>query len=232
MKRVLDVENSITLRDGKIHNDPFEPSNTLTQVGVLSLDTQQKSLLCFDHQERNDTKDNKCTLQRWLDSTTLLIGHNLQYDLSWLWSSGFTYDGDIYDTMLAEYLLQRGQKQPLRLEQCAQRYKKGYNTNEIPLGELSHYLSCDLHSTGELYKAIEEDYQDPASTSLHNVRDITFRTCKSLAKMYMRGFRVDTTALEHVRDEFQREHNEIEDRLQKKVRELMGDTPINLNSPE
>ena len=246
MKRVLDVENSITLRDGKIHNDPFEPSNTLTQVGVLCLDTQQKSLLCFDHQERNDTQNNKCKLQRWLDSTTLLIGHNLQYDLSWLWASGFTYDGDIYDTMLAEYLLQRGQKEPLSLEQCAQRrqleyqkddtlktyYKKGYNTNEIPLGELSHYLSCDLHSTGELYKAIEADYQDPASTSLHNVRDITFRTCKSLARMYMRGFRVDTTALEHVRNEFQQERNEIEDRLQKKVRELMGDTPINLNSPE
>ena len=246
MRRVLDVENSITLRDGKIHNDPFEPSNTLTQVGVLCLDTQQKSLLCFDHQERNDSQDNKCKLQRWLDSTTLLIGHNLQYDLSWLWASGFTYDGDIYDTMLAEYLLQRGQKEPLSLEQCAQRrqleyqkddtlksyYKKGYNTNEIPLGELSHYLSCDLFSTGELYKAIETDYEDPASTSLHKVRDITFRTCKSLARMYMRGFRVDTTALEHVRNEFQRERNEIEYRLQKKVRELMGDTPINLNSPE
>tara|TARA_R100001440_G_scaffold21171_1_gene34996 strand:- start:9158 stop:11200 length:2043 start_codon:yes stop_codon:yes gene_type:complete len=246
MRRVLDVENSITLRDGKIHNDPFEPSNTLTQVGVLCLDTQQQSLLCFDHQEKNNSEDNKCKLQRWLDSTTLLIGHNLQYDLSWLWASGFTYDGDIYDTMLAEYLLLRGQKEPLSLEQCAQRrqleyqkddtlksyYKKGYNTNEIPLDELSYYLSCDLLSTGELYKSIEKDYQDPASTSLYNVRDITFRTCKSLARMYMRGFRVDTTALKHVRDEFQRERNEIEDRLQEQVRTLMGGTPINLNSPE
>ena len=54
MRRVLDVENSITLRDGKIHNDPFEASNTLTQVGVLCLDTDDKKLLCFDHAEAKD----------------------------------------------------------------------------------------------------------------------------------------------------------------------------------
>lgn len=125
MRRVFDVENSITLRDGKIFNDPFEPSNTLTQVGVLCLETDDKALLCFDHAERNDAADNKCKLQRWLDSTTLLIGHNLQYDLSWLWASGFKYDGKIYDTMLSEYILQRGNKLPLSLEQCALRRKIG-----------------------------------------------------------------------------------------------------------
>ena len=246
MRRVFDVENSITLRNGKIFNDPFEPSNTLTQVGVLCLETGDKALLCFDHAERNDAAENKCKLQRWLDSTTLLIGHNLQYDLSWLWASGFKYDGKIYDTMLSEYILQRGNKLPLSLEQCALRrnlehqkddtlkqyYKKGYNTNEIPLEKLSHYLELDLRTTGELYKSIEKDYADPASHSLRSIQDITFRTCCTLGRMYMSGIRVDRTALEHVRNEFQREKEEIESRLYKRVRTLMGGTPINLNSPE
>src|SRR6056300_979544 len=227
MRRVLDVENSITLRNGKIFNDPFESANTLTQVGVLCLDTDDKALLCFDHSERNDTIKNKYILQSWLDSTTLLIGHNLQYDLSWLWATGFKYDGDIYDTMLAEYILQRGQKEALSLEQCALRrelqyqkddtlkkyYKKGYNTNEIPLAELSHYLDLDLRTTGELYKAAEADYNDPSSTSLHKVRDITFRTCKTLARMYMSGIRVDQSTLKHVRTEFEQEKSTIEERL-------------------
>ena len=43
--------------------------------------------------------------------------------LVWLWESGFTYDGDIFDTMLGEYVLQRGQKEALSLEACAERYE-------------------------------------------------------------------------------------------------------------
>ena len=46
--------------------------------------------------------------------------------------------------------------------------------------------------------------------------------------MYMSGIRVDRTALDDVRLEFEREKADIEDRLQHKVREIMGDTPINL----
>lgn len=247
MKRVLDVENSITLRDGKIYNDPYEASNTLTQVGVLCLDTDSKYILNFDHDEAKDTDgNNACKLQRLLDNTTMLILHNAQYDLCWLWANGFKYDGDIYDTMLAEYILLRGLKEPLSLEQCAIRrqlqyqkddtlktyYKKGYNTNEIPLDELSHYLEYDLRTTGELYNATVEDYGTPASASLGTIRDVTFRTCKALTRMSMHGIRVDQSALKLVGDEFRREQAGIQDRLYRQVRTLMGATPINLNSPE
>tara|TARA_A100000172_G_scaffold23632_2_gene13773 strand:- start:3149 stop:5191 length:2043 start_codon:yes stop_codon:yes gene_type:complete len=247
MRRVLDVENSITLRDGKIYNDPYEEANTLTEVGVLCLDSGMKRLLPFDHNEATEKdKMNSCILQRLLDSTTLLIGHNLQYDLQWLWANDFKYDGEIYDTMLAEYLLMRGQKQPLSLEQCAIRrglkyqkddtlktyYKKGYNTNEIPLDELSHYLEHDLLTTGELYYATDRDYKTPAAASLKSVQGVTFRTCKALARMSRSGIRVDTEALEHVKHDYERERNEILERLQSRTRALMGGTPINLNSPE
>ena len=247
MRRVLDVENSITLRDGKIYNDPYEEANTLTEVGVLCLDSGMKRLLPFDHNEATEKdKMNSCVLQRLLGSTTLLIGHNLQYDLQWLWANGFEYDGEIYDTMLAEYLLMRGQKQPLSLEQCAIRrglkyqkddtlktyYKKGYNTNEIPLDELSHYLEHDLLTTGELYYATDRDFKTPASASLQSVQGVTFRTCKALARMSRSGIRVDTDALEHVRHDYERERNEILERLHSRTRALMGGTPINLNSPE
>jgi DNA polymerase-1 len=206
-----------------------------------------KRLLPFDHNEATEKdKMNSCILQRLLDSTTLLIGHNLQYDLQWLWANDFKYDGEIYDTMLAEYLLMRGQKQPLSLEQCAIRrglkyqkddtlktyYKKGYNTNEIPLDELSHYLEHDLLTTGELYYATDRDYKTPAAASLKSVQGVTFRTCKALARMSRSGIRVDTEALEHVRHDYERERNEILERLQSRTRALMGGTPINLNSPE
>ena len=81
MRRVLDVENSITLRDGKIFNDPYEPANTSTEVGVLCVYTGEKRLLSFDHNEATEQhKSNACLLQRRLNNTTVRIAHNLQYD--------------------------------------------------------------------------------------------------------------------------------------------------------
>ena len=36
MKLTLDIENTVTKRDGKMHLDPFEPENSLTMIGVLT----------------------------------------------------------------------------------------------------------------------------------------------------------------------------------------------------
>ena len=248
MRLVVDVENTITKREKKNILDPFEPGLELVQVGMQNVDNPDETyLFTLNHKEDQDVGGSRAmNIQLILDNTTLLIMHNAQHDLMWLWESGFKYDGDIYDTMLAEYLLQRGQKEPISLEACAERrelnyqkqdtlkeyYKKGYNTNEIPLQELLFYLRSDLNITRELFFALEQDYSQPDSKSLHKVRDITFRTCKALTRMYMSGIRVDRYALQEVRLEFEKEKAEIEDRLQRKTRELMGDTPINLNSPE
>jgi DNA polymerase I-like protein with 3'-5' exonuclease and polymerase domains len=50
--------------------------------------------------------------------------------------------------------------------------------------------------------------------------------------MYQRGFTVDMTALQQVHDEFLQEKETLTNELQAHVRNLMGDSPINLNSPE
>ena len=248
MRLVLDVENSVTWRDGKIFNDPFEPTNTLTQVGMVNADNHEElHTVTLDHNEAKDTSGaGRALIQSVLDMTTLLIMHNARHDLMWLWESGFTYDGPIYDTMLAEYLLLRGQKDAISLSACAIRrdlaeqkedylstcIKKGINTNETDLSKLSLYLRADLLTTSELFHSIEADYATPESKSLHTVRDVTFDTCKTLTRMYMSGIRVDLEELEKVRKQFEDERSELETRLQSKVRELMGDTPININSPE
>ena len=248
MRVVLDVENSVTKRNGKDHMDPFEPSNELVQVGMVNADDhKQRWIVNLNHDEAKDsTGKGRKFIQQVLDMTTLLIMHNAQHDLMWLWESGFQYDGSIYDTMLAEYVLDRGQRSPLSLAACAERrqlevqkddtlkkyFKEGYNTNEIPLSELSFYLRHDLLTTSELFHSIEKDYADPASASLHTIRRVTFETCKTLTRMYMSGIRVDLQELGRVREQFENEKAEIEARLQTKVRELMGATPINLNSPE
>lgn len=248
MRLVLDVENSVTWRDGKIFNDPFEPTNTLTQIGMVNVDNPNElSIVNLDHVEQKDVSGaGRKLVQDILNETTLLIMHNATHDLSWLWECGYDYTGAIYDTMLSEYILARGQSLEFSLAATAERrglaeqkedylkqcLKQGINTNETDLSKLSLYLRADLLTTRELFLDQEREYAEPESKSLHVVRDVTFDTCKTLTQMRMSGFKVDLQELEKVRTDFEREKANIEDRLQRKVRELMGDTPINLNSPE
>ena len=246
MKLVIDVENTVTTRDGKLHLDPYEPTNTLTMVGLGNADTEgEPHVFTFDHADMPSQDATK--LKAILKKATLVIMHNAQHDLQWLWSCGFDFDCDIYDTMLAEYILCKGLKKGgVSLEKCAERYnlaytkqdtlkeyfKKGYTTRDIPHGELSDYLKTDIRVTRALYKTLCKKYEDKENKSLHTVLTVANKVCKTLTRIYMNGMQVDTDELQRVKQEFEKEKIEIENNLQMQVRELMGDTPINLNSPE
>ena len=237
MKLTIDVENTVTKRDDRKHLDPFEPTNRLVLVGAKKEDN---TYYIFDE------KNNFCGLQELLDQATILIGHNIAYDLVWLWECGFKYDGPVFDTMLAEYVLQRGIKEPLSLEACAERnklytqkqdtlkeyLKKGLNVDEIPRVELIEYLQADLKATHELSDRLYKKLNTVEHSGLMNTVLLTNEVAICLAKMYHRGFKVDKDKLQEVCSEFKKEKVELEKSLQEQVRKLMGDTPINLNSPE
>ena len=244
MKLTLDIENTTTERNGKLHLDPFEPENSLTMVGMLT-DQGIERIVTFDHSEVDADEHGHVLVQEFLDAATIIIAHNAAYDLMWLWESGFKYDGPVFDTMLGEYVLQRGQKQPLSLEACAERYeldtkkqdtlkeyfKKGYSTRDIPHAELCEYLSADLHATQQLSDKLIRQLQSDSS-SLNDTVVLTNQVCVTLARIYQRGFKVDLDVLDEVRQEFEQEKCQLVDDLQRHVRKVMGDTPINLNSPE
>ena len=243
MKLTLDIENTVTKRNDKLHLDPFEPENTLVMVGMLD-DLGHEDIVTFDHSEQQPTTEGRSIVQRKLDETSLLIMHNAAHDLMWLWESGFTYEGEIFDTMLGEYVLQRGQKEPLSLEACAERYdldtkkqdslkewlKAGKSVRDMNHTELSDYLSADLHATQQLYNRLRKQYEE--CSSLEGTIKLTNQLAVHLARIYQRGFAVDLDALEEVRKEFEQERDTLTRELEEQVRELMGDRPINLNSPE
>jgi len=235
MKLTLDVENTVTHRDGKLHLDPFETNNKLVMVGCLT-DNGQEYLY----------RDNFNGVQELLDQATILIGHNIVHDLMWLWECDLKYDGPVFDTMLGEYILQRGLKEPLSLEACANRYDlatkkqdtmKDYFKNKVPIDEipkqeLSDYLSADLKATQELSDEIYKKLNTSEYSSLMDTVLLTNRVALTLARIYQTGFTVDKNKLDEVREEFEQEKVKIEERLNRQVHSLMGDTPINLNSPE
>ena len=245
MKLTLDVENTVTKRDGKTHMDPFEPNNTLVMVGMLT-DQGQCLTFPFDHADRPNQDDYYERVQMMLDEATVLICHNAAHDLLWLWESGFKYDGPVFDTMLAEYVLQRGQKEPLSLAACAERYQldtqkqdtlkeyfaKGISVRDIPYNELTEYLIADLEATQQLSDKQMLRLNSQKDSGLMGTVDLTNQVAVCLARIYQRGFSVDLQELDAVREQFEKERDDLQKDLQQHVRKLMGDTPINLNSPE
>ena len=116
MQVILDVENNVTKRDGKTHLDPFEPDNKLVMVGFIVNGRE------YLYRTDDVNVSYHAEIQSILNKTTLLVCHNVVHELLWLWECGFEYNGNVYDTMLAEYILQRGIKEPLTLQACAMRH--------------------------------------------------------------------------------------------------------------
>jgi DNA polymerase I-like protein with 3'-5' exonuclease and polymerase domains len=243
MRLILDIENNVTKRNDKLHLDPFEPENSLVMVGMKTDNWER--VVTFDHAHAPPTPNGHAMVQEQLDKTTVLVCHNVAHDLIWLWESGFKYDGIVFDTMLGEYVLQRGQKQPLSLEQCAERYaldnkkqdtmkqyfKSGMLVSNIPYDELSEYLVYDLRATYDLADRIHHRLANGDADLMDTVMH-TNMVAVCLCKIYKHGFTVDTKKLDEVRKEFEKEKVGITNDLNQQVRDLMGDRPINLNSPE
>ena len=157
MITTIDVETSYQKTEaGGMDPSPFNPQNILVSVGV------NDEYYFTNHSER---VDEGCyhKIQKILDNTKLLIGHNIKFDLSWLLESGFKYDGNVYDTMIGEYVLNRGIRKSLTLQMCCTRRKLGAKDDrlkecmdrvvsyeDIPEELVEEYGRIDEASTGTL----------------------------------------------------------------------------------
>lgn len=253
MKTVLDVENTVAkLEGGKLDFSPFRSQNHLVSVGaqaVLKDGLGEPWYGFFHHRDLPKdypVLDKRVELQETLDKTTLLIGHNIKHDLKWLWSCGFRYDGPVFDTMIAEYVLARGQKKDLSLKGSAIRrdvqqkksdltedyLKQGIGFDEIPLEVVEEYGVGDSTTTGELFQEQITLLKQSDNKGLIPTIQMMNEFCVVLAQMEMAGIAIDERALAEVEEEYVAEKQQLERRLHELVHEVMGDTPINLGSPE
>ena len=165
MQTVIDIET--TMRPGgdrRLSASPYIPENYLVSIGYKSKDSEE--YLCFAHNERVADNDAKEKVTEQLRKTTLLIAHNVKFDLSWLLECGFEYDGKIYDTMIYEYIKLGGIRDSLDLSSCCKRYNIAEKSKEIQISfdkkigfeaidwELvESYGRNDVRITHELYNA-------------------------------------------------------------------------------
>jgi len=245
MKLTIDVENTATkLPSGKTLLDPFVPENKLVLV-CTKKDTGEESSFWFGH-STHSMENAKELLQKQLDEATVLICHNAQHELVWLWDTGFKYDNAVFDTMLVEYLFQRAMKQPLSLQAVAEHYalqnkkmdtlsdnlNKGISVDNIDGDQLLEYCMADVQATQELADRLRRKMFSKDYAPLQNIINLTNELCILLAKIYYRGFAINKQTLLQVKEEFKKEQQDIKQSLDQQTHELMGDTPINLASPE
>ena len=253
MITVIDVENTITVREDKSQDfTPYNPNNYLVSVGyglVVDNAYQRGGYLFFTHDELATNPEDKSRkfrkIQEVLDNTTLLVAANAKYDLTWLFECGWNYDGPVYCTQVAEYLLHRGVKgKPLSLAGISEARKvhlkqgelvqsyldNGVGFNAIPMGIVREYGESDVQSCAEVYLSQIEEYNTERSKCLVPVRDMSMEFCRVLVDVERNGNCIDLAELENVEANYQKERADIRKRLEEIVYEVMGDRPISLTS--
>jgi DNA polymerase I-like protein with 3'-5' exonuclease and polymerase domains len=174
----LDIETTYQKDDAFSYNG----KNQLVSVGFKT-HTGKEDYLWFYHKEREPTNNAKQILQDLLYNTKILIGHNIKFDLGWLYCCGFTYNNAVYDTMVVEYLLSRGVHRPISLDESCKRRKvkqkkkhliedymnSGVNMDDIPHKLVEEYGRGDVICTYDLaMKQMEVLEMDINEFSKHN----------------------------------------------------------------
>ena len=180
----FDVETTHTEKRGGGYSPLPYFGNRLVSIGykwlISSVDYD-----CYYHSTQPPTSNAFTKFQAALNHADVLVGHNIKFDLTWIRECGFGYKGDIYDTMVAEYILARARRWPLGLASLAKKYnvtqketdlvapylKEGKTFYDIPWEIIQEYGIADVKATEEIALkqldvygvTFEELYNEPSA---------------------------------------------------------------------
>lgn len=163
LKLVLDTETTTSNK-----GNPFDKTNFLVQIGLKQLNGES---LVLDFRNGFNVKE----IQSVVDSSKLIIGFNLKFDLHWLRRLGINIENiSVWDCQLAEFILDRQKTPynslndalikyglPVKLDVVKTEYwDKGIDTDRIPVDILSEYLRGDLSGTELVYLRQLEEFKN------------------------------------------------------------------------
>ena len=141
-------------------------NNRLVSIGYKWLGEDEVGYDFVYHSDERASvgEDWFANMQATLDKTDVLVGQNLKFDLTWVRACGFKYDGHVYDTMVAEYILAKARRWSLSLDSLAKRYgvtqkekdlvapylKDGKTFYDIPYDIVKEYGIADVIATEEV----------------------------------------------------------------------------------
>lgn len=173
------------------------------------------------------------------DSKIQKVGQNIKYDLSVLANYGVTLKGDMFDTMIAHYLLQPELRH--NMDYMAEVYlnyktihieeligpkgKKQGSMRDLNPEDIYEYACEDADITLKLKNILEPKLKENGIWNLFH--DIEMPLVSVLAEMEMNGVRIDTTSLQETSTILSKRINDIE----KDIYTLAGEE-FNISSPK
>lgn len=165
----------------------------------------------------------------------LKVGQNLKYDLTVLRNYGIEVRGEMFDTMIAHYLLmpelQHGMDymadtllhyRTIHFEEIL---GKNHTLRTVPQAEICDYAAEDADVTLKLYNVLKPKLEEQGLWSLFH--DIEMPLMPVLMRMEMNGARIDSEALAETSRLFTEKMRAIE----ADIKTVAGET-INPNSPK
>jgi DNA polymerase-1 len=179
------------------------------------------------------------TLRPVLESTTIeKIGQNLKYDMVVLRGAGLRLAQPLFDTMVADYLVNPGLTSH-SIDELARRYlnyettsikeligtgKKQIGMNEVPVATVTDYACEDVDVPWRLYDVLSRQLEDLELVSLF--RDLEMPLVDVLAEMEYNGIAIDVDLLNVISGEL----TERLEQLSVQIFELAGGE-FNIDSP-
>ena len=135
--------------------------NSLVSIGYKWLGESHVHYHCYYHSVRQSHDFAFELFQEALDKADVVVGQNIKFDLQWVRACRFKYEGHVYDTMVAEYLLSKARRWPLGLAALANKYggiqkekdlvepylKDGVTFYDIPWDIIEEYGKADVLAT-------------------------------------------------------------------------------------
>jgi DNA polymerase-1 len=173
------------------------------------------------------------------DPTVAKVGQNLKYDLVVLRGAGVRVQGVAFDTMIASYLLDAGERthglnelskrylghEPVKIEELIGKGKNEKRMDEVPVAQVANYAAEDADIPLRLQPLLSERLDEGGLAELNETVEVPLVAV--LAEMEFDGIRVDTDRLAELSGRF----GERVEALATEIEQLAGH-PLNIGSPK
>lgn len=199
MRLVIDLETTVRCPVGNNKANPMWQGNKVIAWGTIAAGNKFSS---YGSKYDADGLD-LTVLQKACHGADIVIGHNIKFDLLYVYRNTNIKLPRIWDTQLAAYILSAQQHQYASLDELTLEYigahalkddkikaywKAGVATEDIPKAELLSYLEGDVRNTADIF---EQQWASAESLDILPLMMTQMDALRATIEMNRNGMRVD-----------------------------------------
>jgi len=195
---VLDLETTMECPVGNNKANPMWHTNKVVSLGLLNLNTDRYDGYYFE------TPSVRTDHTELLADATLVVGHNIKFDLLYIYRWKSKQLPNVWDTQLAAYLLSGQQHQYASLDELTSEYvgkhalkddkikeywRIGVKTEDILENELMEYMEGDVRNTSIIFK---QQFEEAEQLGILPLMLTQMDALRATIEMNRNGMEIDT----------------------------------------